>query len=169
MLKVSAKIARSFKADFRTCMKESLQYAIKLWHKDTLPGHFKEGADIKYGYAARGDTPTKNGRRKGYAEKKRRKKLPPLVWSGLTRKLATGGITVSGTSKSASGSIDVPFYVAQRQNGKPDMVAEITATTPREEQDMADFIADQTVKRMTFLQGVEDTLDQDWRADISAA
>jgi len=169
MLKIKATAAKAFKKDFRAVMKAAMQDAVKSWHKFTLPGHFKTGAETKYGYARRSDKPAKNGRRKGYAEKKRRKGLPPLVWSGLGRAMLTNKITVSGTAKSATGSMDAPFYMANKMPGKPDMAAEVTAVTREEEQAMADLIAKNVAGTMNDLRGEQAILDNMWQPEFQVA
>lgn len=134
------------KRKMRPIVKETLQLAVRFWHRRNLKDHFKAGAADKYGYRQRGQR---------YKQRKRRVlgHSAPLVWSGATRQSAKRFIRTSGTSRRGVGEIQVPWYVRMIPTGRkaPIMGRELTATTPAEVKRIAEFVAVETGKRLNTI------------------
>jgi hypothetical protein len=114
--------------EFKQAVKEELQGLVVDWHKDTAPGHFKKSAKEKYNYDARS---TK------YQRYKDKKHLPPLVYSGQSRRQILQSIRVSGTFKKATGVAKAPRYFWMTTPGHPNKPEELYALTQREAEAMA--------------------------------
>ena len=112
---------------FRSIVKAANVHIVHLWHKEMLPGHFKQSATQFYGYAKR---------TKRYQIQKARTfgHQKPLVWTGTLERNATRDIQVTGTSKRATGRMKgiQALNFASSKPGYPDTRAELTAVHPQE-------------------------------------
>jgi len=103
---------RLFVRDHNRFVREAFRKAAEFHHKKHIPRHFEKFAGAKYGYAKRrsrvwvgifeaiGKSPWRPGEpRKGsYQEYKDRLGLPPLVFTGASRHLATTQRQITATS-----------------------------------------------------------------------
>ena len=120
--------------------------AVRYWHTNMLPEHFKPGAAEKYGYAGRGMR---------YCEKKKiRGKYADLVYSGKARDRLTRSIALKVIGKGStaakghfvvSGEID---YFYRRAANAPDMPAEMKAVNDSDYKKIGRFIRDGVLENM---------------------
>lgn len=103
---------RLYGRDHNTFVRESFRDAAVFHHRQHIPRHFQPIASVKYGYARRrsrvwvgifeaiGKFPWRNGDRRtgSYQEFKDRVGLPPLVFTGASRALATSQRQVTATA-----------------------------------------------------------------------
>ena len=108
------------------CMKQ----ALNLWHKKTLPKHFKLGAARRYRYERRSI---------GTIRKKKRKQLPPLVDSGRARDRLTrmGFFQITGSKGVVTGRFiaagsDMRYFY-MKPPGHPDKPDEVKRLSLPEE------------------------------------
>lgn len=120
---------------FKSAVKAANIDAVEEWHEEYLPVHFTSSAPRKYRYAKRvgeGEPETRvsrytipgnfrvrhSARNNAYYWRKKRQKghTLPLVWSGRSKREMIRRIRVTGTSKSASGTMYPPryFYMYQK-------------------------------------------------------
>lgn len=126
------------------------------WHKDTLPKHFKRGAARRYKYKPRSvKRPVLRGGKMGisYVEKKRRKGLPALVWSGRARDKLTSPIRfkITGSKKSVKGrfiAVDSIKYFWMTPAGQPNKAAEAVRIHKDEEKQIGKFLQEAVVKEL---------------------
>ena len=120
-------------------MKTANIEAGKLWHTKLLPKHFTVKGGQEYGYAQRS---------KRYRARKRSKKrtIAPLVWSGESKKFALGVQDVRATSKKGVVRLHGTKFGRTITNSKVDMKREVTATSPRDLEMMAD-VMNKTIER----------------------
>lgn len=103
---------RLYVRDHNRFVREAYRKAAEFHHKEHIPRHFEKFAGAKYGYAKRrsrvwvgifeaiGKSPWRPGEpRKGsYQEYKDRLGLPPLVFTGASRDLATSQRQITATA-----------------------------------------------------------------------
>lgn len=114
------------KAVFRRGMKAMA----KDWHRLFLPRHFQSGAKRRYGYQER---------KRKYAQRKQRRGLPPLVFSGRARSHARALFRVTGSAKTVRGKFFLPHYFRMKpmRAGQPSLGEELTRTTRHERSRLA--------------------------------
>jgi len=109
--------------------KEVQKEAAYHWHRDILPGHFKEGAAQRYGYAPRVT------RRKLLRRKRRKPPHPlehlPLIHTGEAMKDILSPPHIGSYPTRVTITMPAPDYFTL--NPKPDMVAEVGVMTFREQ------------------------------------
>ncbi|AQT69968.1 hypothetical protein STSP2_03168 [Anaerohalosphaera lusitana] len=124
------------KMRFKSATKAALKTVVKSWHKQALPKHFKSGAKRRYDYDARHPR---------YARYKRRKGLPPLVFSGRSKKQLTRTIKVvdsGGVVKGKFVTDNRVRYFWMTPPGHPKKGEELIATSKSEQRDMAAAITE---------------------------
>jgi len=135
---------RAVARELRAVVKEELQGVIAYWHRKMLKRHFKVGAVQRYRYRRRTEKYQRRKLRlKGHQE--------PLVWSGETRRMTIRQIRVSGTSKSARGTMSAPRYFWMTGAGQPNKPAELTAVTRDEVLELAQVLDQRVTKRLNNL------------------
>lgn len=121
--------------ELRPAVKEALQRTVLEWWRRYMPGHFRNEAKGKYSYQPRTAAYEKRkARQKGHRR--------PLVWSGLAERQAKRYAKTSGTSKRATLSMDLPgyFYKYLKTGKQVDKNRELTETTEREAQELAEVL-----------------------------
>jgi len=125
---------------------EAAKQAVRQLHANVLPGHFKHGAARKYGYKRRTAK---------YQKRKRKMGLPSLVFSGRAQKrlCSPAFFKVTGAAGKAKGHFIISnrfryLWMSSTWRNHPDMAAEITRTTTKEEKAIGDFIKADAIKRM---------------------
>jgi hypothetical protein len=113
---------------FKTATREGFVLAVKLWHQNMLPRHFKGGAEARYGLAPRSEK---------YQQRKARVKhhTQPLVYSGRMRDRLTApfNFKVVFSQGSARGTFitgsDVKYFYMYRPGGirKTDEIKAVSA------------------------------------------
>ncbi len=111
-------------------VKKLMQKALRNWHKNTLPRHFRRGAAGRYGYMPR-DKKYNRYKQRRYGHSK------PLVKTGDLQRMVSRAATIRGTSKRARASMKAPRYLYTYKPGQPDKADEITRLTPDEASKMA--------------------------------
>lgn len=116
----------------RQWFKESLISGIRFWFRKFIHGHFRDTATQKYDYPIRTIA---------YRQSRDKRDRPPLVKTGATKRAITTFITTTGTAKSATGTMNAPWYIREigMRNG-PAMALEITKITPAEKTKIDAFI-----------------------------
>lgn len=127
--------------ELKQAVKVELKNVVFDWHDGTLADHFKPSAVSKYKYKAR----TKKYRKKKHKLKGHGN---PLVWSGLLRTQTTRSISVSGTSKKATGRMSAPAYTYMNSSTGINKAAELTAVAQPEIAKMAGTLQERVVKRV---------------------
>lgn len=135
------------------CVKESMKDCVRLWHGLFLPGHFDTLNAVRSRYPNVYKARTKNYMiRKGKVHKHQRL----LDWSGRTRLEMLRKITVTGTSKGATGRMSGSNR-ALNFSGRadmPNMRAEITTVNQAESNVLAQALG-QGIE--AFMNSVEQT------------
>jgi hypothetical protein len=139
---------RSMKKELRPAVKSELQETISFWHSRYLREHFKTSAVSKYRY---------DKRSANYQKRKARVKghQKPLVWSGELEKKSKRAIRLGGTSKRATGTMDVPPYTYKYHANQPHKAAELTAVTDKEIRNMAGYMQAKLVRKLNRLKTKE--------------
>ena len=137
-----------------TAINAGLEGAVKYWHRNLVPGHFKQGAAHRYSYAPR--TPAycrRKGRVKGHQL--------PLVWSGTMRDqvLRRVDIKTMKTRASARGKVYANafnFASRRRASGRPgpDLGAEVLATADGERNALAQLTERRATKHLNRIRTV---------------
>jgi len=136
-----------------------IEKSLYWWFNNIAPGHFKHGADRKYDYAAR--TP-------GYEKRKRKRGLPPLVWSGrakdrllrhgfFTVKKEKGKKTGITTGKFIAGP-EIRYIYYQRRDtkkrkGTMNIAREITRISKEEFREMTDIARKEIIEKLNNTSG----------------
>jgi hypothetical protein len=141
-----------------------LEKVLYNWFYNTAPGHFKQGAAVKYQYQER--TPA-------YQKRKRKKGLPALVWSGRTRERLLrhgfykvtkekGKKTGIATGKFIAGPEIRYIYIQRRdtrkRKGTMNMAKELTTLAKDEIRAMAQLARKEVVARMNQTAGTTTVL-----------
>jgi len=124
---------------FRGIVKDELGGLIGNWHSETLPGHFRNSAISKYGYAPRAIR---------YQRYKEKKHLGPLVFGGESRRMLMQTIRISGSAKKVTGSMPAPRHFFIRRPASLNKVEEVTAVTQEETLAMAATLQKKTTKKL---------------------
>ena len=132
------------KARFASLVSRALGSGLVWWHRQSVPGHFRRGADRKYDYAKRKPRIRDNGERIPAEEMKRIKvgHTDPLTMKGRLRRDVSRTIDIRTSSRlpKVRGRMHGPGYLhpAGRpgrtpSGGKaPDIGGEIVTITPPE-------------------------------------
>ena len=111
----------------------ALEEAVDFRHERHLPGHFTTAASARYRY-----------KRRSKAHNRRKQRLyghqKDLVFSGDMSRELTASITIRSTRGRTTGSMTGPAYLYKRPANSPDKVAEILATTSREERETTKIV-----------------------------
>jgi len=120
-------------------MKAANEAAGILWHKKILSKHFTVKGGQEYGYAKR---------TKGYKARKRKQKrtIAPLVFSGQSKMFALGVRDVRAVSTKGTVRLHGTKFNMKNPFSKVDMKREVTATSERDRQMMADEM-NKTIER----------------------
>ncbi len=106
--------------EHRAAVKTGMQEIVKEWWAKTLPDHFTARGATKYKYKKRSQATRARKRRM-------HRRNTPLVESGVTRRMATSTARISGTSKSAKATMNVPWYITA---GRVSIKSDVIGTTP---------------------------------------
>ena len=110
----------ALKKNQRRWYKIAMMSGIRFWFRTWIHGHFRNTATTKYKYQKRKDKYLKSKAKRG--------NKPPLVKTGATQKAVTTFIKTTGTSRSATGVMNAPWYIRDvKMKGGPAMALEITA------------------------------------------
>lgn len=116
--------------ELRRAVNDGLKKSVEYWHDEYLPGHFERSAHSKYGYQAR--------KQKWIIRKLRKTgQANDLVFTGRLKREAMRAIRITGTSKRATGTMDVPKYTYTYKPGQPKKQEELVAITSAEADDLA--------------------------------
>jgi len=123
---------------------EAAKQAVRGWHKNILPGHFRTGAARRYDYKRRSAK---------YQRRKRKKGLPALVFSGRAQKRLSSPafFKVTGSAGKAKGKFIISNrfrYLWMTTPNHPRLAEEITRTTTREERAIGKFIKEEAVRQL---------------------
>ncbi len=123
--------------------KEALILAVRMWHDNMLPKHFRHGAAVKYNYAQR---------QMKYQRHKQKKGSPPaLVYTGRARDTLLNSVFVVTYSKDrAVGKFVVGNqikYFWMTPSNQPNKPQEMKKTLPQESAQIGAFIADYVAKK----------------------
>ena len=145
-MKVTTGISKKVRA-FSPSLNAATKDAVKKWHAEKFPEHFKTGASRKYGYQTR---------KRKYQNKKRRLKgsAPALVYSGYSRKILGLHIRVTGTKGNVTGKLTSNIrmkYFWIRKPGHPDKAAEMKMLTDKDIADITSDIKIGTVRRVELI------------------
>jgi len=129
----------------QAALREARVLVVKEWHKRMLPGHFKVGADTKYGYKPRSQKYLKRKSRR-----RRGRENLPLVWTGLTREQTRRYVSIRSGPKRTTGTMQAPSYIKIRpyRSSNPALAIEITATTSQEVDQLAELMRVETEKAL---------------------
>ncbi len=119
---------------FPEIMQAAFQFFMLQWHNDTLPKHFTREAPEKWHY---------DKRTKIYQNRKNRKSLPPLVWTGDSRRRLLASVRIELRGKHpvrATGKFDAPQYFWMRKENDPDKGGEFMRINPDEWNGIAERI-----------------------------
>jgi hypothetical protein len=126
-------------------IKKGMRGMAKMWHAKFMPMHFRQGAADRYAYQER---------KPKYAAWKSRRRLPPLVATGMTRTLAMGIYRVSGGSKRVTGTFALPWYVRMKSmGGKPAIGRELTEIRTGEIRKLVKVLARRVTGGLNALKG----------------
>ena len=109
---------------FRGILKEEMRGLIDFWHEKYLPKHFTKAGSGVYKYQ---DRSASHMRKKI----KRFRHADPLVFTGDMKRMLIRRIAISGTAKSAKGTLRGPKYLYQyrKDYNQPHKAEEIVATS----------------------------------------
>ena len=133
---------RTLKKHLRPVVKEALQEAVEEWHDDVLPSHFKPSARTRYKYRPRSLK---------YKNRKQRQRFHdnPLEFTGEMKRKAVRQARITGSSKSARATMNVPWYATKNFRGKDTYADEMTAVTPSEANKMAKNLSEEIPKKLS--------------------
>jgi len=137
---------------WRMIMKEELAKILIDWRGTTLPEHFKTGAGQKYKY---------HQRQAAYRHRKSAKNLPPLVYSGRSRReMVADRRRPSGSSKQATLRLKAEgFWQIRRRAFKGKTLAdEVTKVTQTESNNMLKVLLAKVSHRINENRYFEKTL-----------
>ena len=137
---------------WRMIMKEELPKILIEWREKTLPKHFKKGAGQTYKY---------HQRKPAYRHRKQKRNLPPLVYSGQSRrKMIADRRRPSGSSKRATLRLKAEgFWNLRRKAYKGKTLAhEITKVTQKEANNMLKVLLARVTHRINENRFFEKTL-----------
>jgi len=132
---------------FPNLLAESISTAIKNWHQQVMPGHFRSGAFSKYGYARR--VPR-------YLASRKKRGKPPLVYSGQSRRMLSLPMSIVKSKGTVKGKFNVPNtmrYFWMRGRNHPDMPKELKAMTQAERDQFSDQVKEMTADKIRSMQG----------------
>lgn len=139
---------------WRTIMKDELAKILIAWRENTLPKHFKTGAGQIYKY---------HRRKPAYRMKKRGLNLPPLIYSGRSRrKMIADRRRPSGSSKRATLRLKAESFWNLRRKAFPargkTLAHEITKVTQKEADNMLKVLLAKVSHRINENRHFEKTL-----------
>jgi hypothetical protein len=155
--------------NFRRILRDAHQAMGQKWIKEILPGHFKPGAESKYGYAPRTDrylNDKREGKKREVSIRQRRRPtearrraieggMSPLVYTGTLRRTIKQSAKVRGYPTRATISLKVTDYAPLRRNTftgidaqgrkrkaspQPDKIKEIFTVTDGEAQELSWYL-----------------------------
>ncbi len=130
------------RAAFNEAFAAAVKQAVKAWHHNIAPKHFKKGAARKYKYKKRSPK---------YTRKKNRKGLPPLVFSGRSRRQLLRPLHVIGNHKLVKGKFITNARVRHfwmTPPGHPKKGKELVTVAFREEQNFRRAVEEMTVENI---------------------
>ena len=115
------------------------------WHKKYMPLHFRDGAAARYKYQFRA---------KSTMAKKRRKKVPPLVWTGTMKRVALTPKLYRAYPTRVTIAFSGPSYATIRRKSPklPNLVAEATAVTAEESADLEQVAGEEYQRQLEQFQ-----------------